>query len=224
MRSFKNVKNLFRVYSNMDDLHSALDNGHLVLYRKTFTTIVALMEARDAYTSFHSERVSEMAKRFCKIQKIPPTQSLLVEMAAEVHDIGKIGIQDSILNKPGKLSPDEFREIQKHPKIGADALLKVDGNLKNVANIVLAHHERWDGCGYPQKLKGDEIPIASRIIAICDSVDAMLSKRVYRPAMDEKVCQSEILKGRGKQYQPELADAFLSNWETIVCDIYNKNE
>ena len=103
-----------------------------------------ILEVRNSYTFHHSERVCEMVKIFCKIQIYFPTQCLLAEIASQVHDIGKISIHESILNKPGKLTPEEFEEIKRHSQIGADILLKADKNLKEVADVVLAHHERCD--------------------------------------------------------------------------------
>lgn len=213
-------KNPFAAKKPKDDFQSLIDNGHLFFYRDTFHAIVAVLEARDSYTSHHSERVSLMAKRLCTVLKIPMLQAQMIELTAVLHDIGKIGIRDVTLHNPGKLSPEEWEEIKKHPQIGAEILAKTDANLTKVSDSIMAHHERWDGTGYPKGLKAEEIPYAARIIAICDSVDAMLSARVYRPAMNEGVCRSELEKGSGHQYQPELVDAFLSNWNEVISDLY----
>lgn len=195
------------------------ENAPLFLYRNSFTAIVAVLEARDKYTANHSEQVSVMIQRFCKVLHILPLQLEAIEMMASVHDIGKVGVPDAVLNKPGKLNDDEWAQMCRHPIIGAEILLKA-GRLKYIAEGVLYHHERWNGTGYPEGLKGTEIPYASRLIAICDSVDAMLSNRVYRKALSVDTCKEELIKGKGEMYDPEMTQAFLDNWDKIVAGLY----
>ena len=214
-----------------------LRNMPLFFYRSTFYSIVAVLEARDAYTAHHSERVAMMAGRFCAALHLPPLQAEMIEMTAAVHDIGKAGISDATLKKPGKLTNDEWQEIKNHPVIGADIIRKAGqvsvmpepmgfpstaGRLDHVADGVEAHHERFNGTGYPKGLAGKDIPYVSRVIAICDSVDAMLSRRVYRDAMTPEACRRELKKGRGIMYDPKLTDVFLVNWGVIVGDLYSR--
>ena len=215
-----------------------IQNMPLIFYRSTFYSIVAVLEARDAYTAHHSERVSVMAGRFCSTLHLPPLQAEMIEMTAAVHDIGKAGISDATLKKPGKLDDAEWQEIKNHPLIGADIIRKAGqvsvmpepmmgfpttaGRLDHVADGIEAHHERWNGTGYPKGLAGEAIPYVSRVIAICDSVDAMLSRRVYRDAMTPEACRRELKKGRGIMYDPKLTDVFLVNWGVIAGDLYSR--
>jgi putative nucleotidyltransferase with HDIG domain len=137
-----------------------------------------------------------------------------IHVAAHLHDIGKIGVSENILNKEGKLTEDEWNQMKKHAEIGAEILSK-SVQLNEVKNIVLHHHERFDGKGYPSGLKGNEIPLGSRIIAICDSIDAMLYKRSYREAFSLKYCYNEIKENLGKMYDPIIGEHVLKNWDKI---------
>ena len=165
-----------------------------------------------------------MCERFCRVIGLLPPQIVFAEITANIHDIGKVGISDATLKKPGKLDDDEWDEMKHHSIIGADIILKAGQNLEFLASGVRSHHERYDGTGYPDGLKGDEIPYISRIIAICDSTDAMLSSRVYRKHLTESICKEELSKNKGKMYQPELVDVFLENWDIIVGNIYKEVE
>lgn len=198
---------------------NVIQNANLLLYRSAFVAIIAVLEARDNYTSHHSERVSTMSERFSKCLNLLPHQVQLIEVTATVHDIGKVGISDSTLKKPGKLDDEQWVEMKSHTIIGEEVINKA-GKLDIIAKGVRSHHEKWNGTGYPDGLKGEDIPFSSRIIAICDSADAMMSTRVYRKALTPEICKSELIKGKGVMYQPELVDAFLENWDTIVGDLY----
>lgn len=125
-----------------------------------------------------------------------------------LHDIGKIAIDEEILNKPGKLTNDEWEEIKRHPEIGYRILSTVHG-MAEMAEYVLAHHERWDGLGYPKGLKGEELPLQPRIIAIVDAYDAMTSARSYRDALPDEVAIAELQKNAGIQFDPELVKLFI---------------
>lgn len=150
-----------------------------ILYHDIIDSIFAALSARDTYTANHSVRVADLTQLLCSWLNIEPGEAEIYHMAAHVHDIGKIGIPDAILNKAGKLLPAEWEEIKKHPQIGAD-ILGESKNLQEISSIVLHHHERWNGSGYPHGLNGTAIPYGSRIIAVCDSIDAMKSQRAYR--------------------------------------------
>ena len=186
------------------------------MYQDLIDSIFAALSARDAYTANHSIRVGDLTQLLCFWLKVEPSDAESYHMAAHVHDIGKIGISDAILNKPGRLLPQEWAEIKKHPQIGADILGKSQ-NLKEISDIVLHHHERWDGLGYPNGLKGSSIPFGARIIAVCDSIDAMKSRRAYRAPLDDEVCRLEIQKNIGKMYDPLIADCALKHWDEIMC-------
>ena len=125
-----------------------------------------------------------------------------------MHDIGKITVNENVLYKPGSLSKNEWEEIKRHTESGCRIVSSVK-ELTNLAGIILSHHERWDGKGYPQKLKGEEIPVQSRIIAVADSYDAMVSERSYRKAMEKDQAKNEISLNAGTQFDPEIVRAFL---------------
>ena len=138
----------------------------------------------------------------------------LVRLGALLHDIGKIGIPDAILHKPGPLSEDEWSVMRLHPEIGQRILTQAGGVFNSLANIVVAHHERWDGRGYPKGLEHDAIPLAARILTVIDSYDAMTSHRVYRNAMSPLVAPEELQRCAGSQYDPSVVAAFLHVLDT----------
>lgn len=135
-----------------------------------------------------------------------------IHIAAHLHDIGKMGIPEAILNKKGRLLPHEFAQIQRHPEIGYKILAKSKG-LHKIGEIVLHHHERWDGGGYPDGLREDKIPLGSRIIGVVDSIDAMTSIRPYRRAMSWEECWEEILINKGIQFDPVAVEASENLWK-----------
>ena len=185
------------------------------VYHDLITSIVAALEEKDRFTADHSLRVSDMAERICRFVGLPDEQTEIIHMAAHVHDIGKISVPDSILVKPGPLDEKEWSKIRRHPRAGADILRKHAG-LNEIADIVLHHHERWDGKGYPDGLKGCDIPLGSRIIAICDSIDAMTSERPYRETLSHEACREEIRRNRGLMYDPKIVDVVLREWDDVV--------
>ncbi len=144
-----------------------------------------------------------------------------VHIAAHLHDIGKIGIPDAILNKEGKLNEREWEVIKRHPQIGADILSK-SSHLAKMKDIILYHHERFDGLGYPAGLFGQNIPLGARIIAICDSIDAMTSIRVYRKAYSLEYCYLELEKNLGKMYDPAIGELVLEHWKELIRTIGTK--
>ena len=156
-----------------------------------------------------------MACELCHILELPEEQAQEIHIAGHLHDIGKIGIPDRVLLKEGRLNDEEWQLMKKHPQIGADILQK-SAKLSRISAIILHHHERYDGNGYPFGAKGEEIPLGARIIAVCDSIDAMLSNRSYRKAMPFEVCRGEIEKNVGVMYDPVIAKAALDNWNTMI--------
>jgi putative nucleotidyltransferase with HDIG domain len=186
-----------------------------IMYHDLVESIAAALDAKDSYTAEHSLRVGNMSLKLCKFLKISELDAEIIHIAGHVHDIGKIGVPDFILNKNGKLTEEEWGIIKQHPQIGAKILEKSQ-SLKEISKIVLHHHERYDGKGYPCGLKGEEIPYGSRIIAVCDSIDAMLSKRAYRESLPVLACKNEIEKNIGFMYDKEIAVCALENWDEIV--------
>lgn len=191
-------------------------------YHEIIDCIVSALDARDSYTAGHSQRVSDMAIIICELIGLKEEDKEKIHIAAHLHDIGKIGIPDAVLLKVGKLNNEEWETIKKHPKIGAEILSKSQ-HLSELKDIVLYHHERFDGKGYPVGLKGVEIPIGARIIAICDSIDAMLSNRCYRKAHDLQFCYQEIKKNLNIMYDPIVGKYVLEHWD-IVTKQYQKNK
>lgn len=173
------------------------------VYHEIIECLVTALEAKDPYTKGHSTRVADMAYQLGEAAGLQGEELEDLHLAAHLHDIGKIGIPDGILNKTGPLSPGEFETLRQHPAIGYRILAR-SSQLKTLAEIVLHHHERWDGRGYPDGLRGEAIPLSSRIIAVCDAIDAMTSARPYRKAMSAAECRREMRRNRGTQFDPYL--------------------
>ncbi len=184
-------------------------------YHEMLECITSALDARDPYTGDHSRRVSDMACEICRLMGLSEETGSEIHVAGHLHDIGKIGIPDRVLLKEGKLNDEEWVLMKKHPEIGANILVKSE-HFARIAAIILHHHERWDGKGYPFGAKGEEIPLGARIIAVCDSIDAMASKRAYRNSLPLSVCREEIEKNAGIMYDPEIARIALDNWELLT--------
>ena len=187
-------------------------------YHEIIDCITFALDTRDPYTGGHSQRVSDMALEVCKLLKLNQNDTEKIHIAAHLHDIGKIGIPDSILLKQGKLDDSEWQIMKNHPEIGAN-ILKKSAYLTELAEIVLFHHERFDGKGYPLEKSGNDIPLGARIIAICDSIDAMTSNRCYRKSLSFDVCYKEIEKNLGKMYDPNIGKIVLYNWKNIIAKL-----
>jgi response regulator RpfG family c-di-GMP phosphodiesterase len=180
--------------------------------RRTFLSaidsLVCTLEARDAYTKGHSLRVRTHAMRLAAALGLDARQRHRLALAAKLHDIGKFGVPEAILNKPGRLSEDEFRQVKEHPVIGERILRPIIRNPEVLAGV-RGHHERFDGGGYPDGLAGTRIPLLARIIAVVDCYDALRTKRPYRDALSETQALDFIRGGAGSCFDPNLAHAFI---------------
>lgn len=174
----------------------------------TKIALVSLIELKDSYTEGHSIRVRDFATRFAVYLNLVKRDIEEIALAAELHDIGKIGIPDSILKKPDKLSEKEFAEIKKHPALGANSIKSLKG-FENIAKIVRHHHEKFQGTGYPDGISSMEIPVGSRIINIVDAYDAMLHGRAYRNAFSKAEVLKIIKQEAGSQFDPVMVNRFL---------------
>lgn len=188
------------------------------IYNNLFSTLyafVAALEVRDSYTRQHSTRVASVAHNIGKVMDCSEDELSVISVAGQLHDIGKIGIRDEILLKPGRLEPYEFEKIKEHPAIGADIVGKL-GLWDREQDIIRHHHEYFDGRGYPDGLKEYQIPKLARILSVADAFDAMSSDRAYRKKMEKEKVVSIIKNGAGTQFDPEVVEAFL----TIVDDVW----
>ncbi|NYE57426.1 HD-GYP domain-containing protein [Carboxydothermus ferrireducens] len=177
-------------------------------YLSTIRALVAALEAKDPYTKGHSERVSELAVEIAREMGMKPDELENIRFMALLHDVGKIGILDTVLNKKGTLDPEEKELIQEHPVLGAKIVEEIPF-LKQYAGMVRHHHERFDGTGYPDKVSGEKIPLGARIIAVADTYDAMTSDRPYRAALTKEQAMSELERNAGQQHDPRVVNALL---------------
>ena len=169
--------------------------------------LIRVLEERYRDLAFHGRSVSGYAAMTARELGLGAEQAERISLAGELHDVGKVGVDEVILRKPSKLSEDEWTQIERHPQIGADLL--VGANLDDVALWVLAHHERPDGKGYPHGSAAKEIPVEAKILAVADAYDAMRSDRVYKEGMGHEAAAEEILGQAGAQFDAEVAEAFL---------------
>jgi HD-GYP domain-containing protein (c-di-GMP phosphodiesterase class II) len=174
--------------------------------------------ARDAYTMHHGETVAELMVGLAEFMGMSSDEIFLAYLAGIAHDIGKIGIPEHVLNKPGKLDDDEYETIKKHPTIGADILEEIDG-FRHIAAIVRHHHERYDGTGYPDQIGGNAIPMFSRMLALCDAFDAMTTHRVYRAPLSIRQAFFEISRCTGSQFDPQISQHFMNFIKVTDCSI-----
>jgi putative nucleotidyltransferase with HDIG domain len=186
-------------------------------YDGTLEALVSALDARDRETKGHSLRVAKYMMEIAFYLGIEPGTDDWVDMqrGGLLHDIGKIGVSDTILHKPGPLTDDEWVDMRRHPQIGHDMIREI-GFLSGAAVIVLAHHERFDGKGYPKGLAADEIPLGARIFVLADTFDAMTSDRPYRAALSSDASRDEIIRCSGTQFDPRCVQAFLLAWDRIV--------
>jgi putative nucleotidyltransferase with HDIG domain len=175
---------------------------------ETLEALVAALDAREHQTLAHSKRVSEYTVHLAEVMDVSRGAMEVMRRGAMLHDIGKIGISDTILLKPGQLTADEWVEMRRHPEIGHWILNSVE-SLKSASEIALTHHERYDGQGYPRSLKGEEIPLGAKIFAVADSLDAITSDRPYRQGRGYEEARWEIIRNSGTQFDPRVVDSFL---------------
>ena len=176
--------------------------------RITMEGLADAVERRDPYTHQHSIRVTDLVRALLdEMPQMPQPTRLAIIAAARIHDLGKVGIQDASLNKPGALTDDERRAMEQHPVTGAQMIERLDVYKPGVA-IVRHHHERWDGTGYPDGIAAEQIPLGARIIAVADAYDAMTSDRVYRRGLTPSLAMARIREGSGTQFDPQIVDYF----------------
>ncbi|EKK03258.1 metal-dependent phosphohydrolase [Rhodopirellula baltica SH28] len=178
-------------------------------------SLASALDAKDAYTCGHSSRVADLAVALSRRLGMTQQDSDSLQLAGILHDIGKIGIDDSVLKKPGALTDEEFDQIKRHPVLGYE-ILKGIRPFRHILPAVRHHHESWDGRGYPDGLSGDNIPRAAQILAVADSFDAMVSDRPYRRGMPLDKVRKIFREGRGKQWASDVVDALLSNEELMI--------
>ena len=193
-----------KINTKLSETNEKLEQAYL----STIQTLRYTVEAKDTYTRGHSDRVSQYSVLIGKHLGLSDNDLHDLEVGGLFHDIGKIGIPDAILRKEAKLTDDEYSEIKNHPAIGAH-ILSSAVIFQNIIPIVKHHHEKYDGTGYPGRLKGEEIPYLARIAAIADTFDAMTSKRSYRDSLPMDVVIAEFERCKGTQFDPELDDVFL---------------
>ena len=178
-------------------------------------SLVQALEARDSLTRGHSERVARIAQGIAAQMDFKPSELDRMLLIGQLHDLGKIGVRDDVLLKEGPLSATEFEHVKLHSNVVADILRPI-GSLADILEVAHSHHERWDGKGYPQGLKGEEIPLKARIIAVADVFEAITSERPYRDSMPKRLAVEIIKEERGKQLCPTCVDAFL-RWHDKTC-------
>ncbi|MEA2437751.1 MAG: hypothetical protein QOF65_2307 [Thermoleophilaceae bacterium] len=164
------------------------------------------VDMRDDYTGRHSAHVGELARKVGARLGMPAGDIALLEFAARLHDLGKLAVPDTILQKPGPLDEAEWEIMRRHPEWGAEMVSSVPG-LERLGLLVASHHERWDGSGYPDGLAGEAIPMASRVISVCDAYEAMVSRRPYRASLSTEAALGELTAGAGSQFDPSVVAA-----------------
>ena len=213
IKSISQMNEIKKVNNELKSTYELLQNAYL----ESIQTLRYTVDAKDNYTRGHSDRVSEYSVLIGNALNLPEKDIQTLKIGGLFHDIGKIGVPDSILLKEDRLTDDEYSEIKNHPSIGAH-ILSTASIFNDIIPIVKHHHEKYDGTGYPGRLKGNDIPYLARITAIADSFDAMTSKRTYRDSLPIEVVIEEFKKCRGTQFDPELTDVFLN----IVKNHYEK--
>jgi HD-GYP domain-containing protein (c-di-GMP phosphodiesterase class II) len=205
------VSSMLGVHCSNRDLYRRQDE----FLASAVRALTSAIDAKDPYTHGHSDRVGRVAAMLAKQLGCDAEFQATIHMAGLLHDVGKIGIDDAVLRKTGKLTPDEFEHIKLHPTLGYKILADIE-QFAEVLPAVLHHHEQWDGRGYPDGLAGDDIPYIARILAVADAYDAMTSDRPYRPGMPAEKMQAVFRDGAGKQWDPAIVAAFFAAYAEIA--------
>jgi putative nucleotidyltransferase with HDIG domain len=187
-------------------------------YDYTLEALGSALDLKDAETEGHCQRVTAYTVCIAKRMNVDPVTLRHIARGAFLHDIGKMAVPDSILRKPGPLTPDEWKVMERHCEVGFAVLQRIPF-LSEAAQIVLTHQEKYDGTGYPQRLKGDQIPLGARVFAVADTLDAMISDRPYRSALSVAAAQDEIKRCSGTQFDPKVVNVFLTISERVWLDI-----
>lgn len=204
--------NFYKTLAN--HVSTAISNAFLlssneIIFTHTIESLAAALDARDSYTHYHSRNVTRHATMIAEAMNFTPEKLEILKTACMLHDIGKIGIKDEILLKPGPLTSEEFDVIKTHP-LQAVKILKPVRELSDIIDIIAAHHEYYDGSGYPYGLKGEDIPLEARIITLADYLDALTSNRVYSKALKKKAAIARIKKGAGSMFDPKIVETFIT--------------
>lgn len=207
---------LTAVYS-AKTVESAMLNAELEATQREIIHILGdASESRSQETGDHIQRVAEISYTLAKLMGLPEEDVDSIRLAAPMHDLGKVGIPDAILNKPGRFTDEEYAIMKSHSEKGYNMLCNSKRKLlRFAAEIARSHHERWDGRGYPRGIAGEEIPLAARICAVADVLDALSSPRCYKQPWPEEKVKEEFIKQRGAQFQPELVDVLIEHWDEI---------
>ncbi len=194
------------VAAQLENEEEELERRRLQAESMGVQALLAAVDARDHYTGDHSKSVVELSAQVARRMGLSRRQIAETEQVALLHDVGKVAVPDHILQKPGPLDEHERKLIEEHPVVGAKIVRSIAG-LAHLAPAIRAAHERWDGCGYPDGLAGAQIPLASRIVSLCDAYDAMISHRPYRAALPHDVAMRELTRGAGTQFCPSCVEA-----------------
>jgi len=213
VKSVEQMREIKKINRELSDTYEKLEKAYL----ESIQTLRYTVEAKDTYTRGHSDRVAEYSVLIGEKVGLSEQEIKNLSIGGLFHDVGKIGVPDMILQKTERLTDDEYSEIKNHPSIGAH-ILSTATIFQDIIPIVKHHHEKYDGFGYPSKLKGEEIPYLARIAAVADSFDAMTSRRTYRDSLDINIVKDEFRKYKGTQFDPNLTDVFLD----ILENDYNK--
>jgi len=209
-----------QLFGALESLHvKQLEEQALALRASVICAFNQLLDLKDLNTGVHSTRLAEWGMRVGQDLGLEESELKNLEIAALLHDIGKVGIPDAILRKPGKLDPDEYALMKKHPEYGW-AVLRMLPGFERVALDILHHHESFDGKGYPAGLKGNEIPVVSRIVCVIDAFDAMVSSRPYRQGLPLKEAVRRLNEASGTQFDPVVVQSFLSFAEAEMLTVF----
>jgi putative nucleotidyltransferase with HDIG domain len=218
IRSHNELGQLARTFNHMAAQLERHDQNLREMFINTTKALAAAIDAKDPYTRGHSQRVAQISLEIAKEIGHSPSEQQKVNIAALLHDVGKIGIEDHILKKPSQLTDEEYNVIKQHPRWGAMIMGHIS-QLKEVIPGIQYHHERIDGSGYPEGRAGDQIPMLARIIAVADTFDAMTTDRLYQKAMDPQFVVSKLIEWKGTRYDPRIVDAMARIYTRIVSKV-----